>query len=203
MGWPKGKPRSAETRAKISATQKGRGAGRKLTPEHCEAMRKARAGKKLSPSHREAIRAALNRPEVKAKISAASKGRKPSAETLRKRGIAISKAKTGKPRPDMRGDRNPMRRPEIAALRSGPANNRYREVPNYGGLHDRLDYQRGLASTYDCEVCGKCAKHWALWHEAEEVVTNGGGQRYSLNLSDYIAMCGSCHIRYDRGWLSL
>lgn len=91
-----------------------------------------------------------------------------------------------------------MRRPEIALKLTGPNNPKYVEVPNYGSLHDRLDYQRGHASAFDCEVCGNPARHWALSHEAEEVVTDKRGRRYSLTLDDYIAMCRSCHTRYDR-----
>ena len=133
------------------------------------------------------------------RIGEASRRRPPpSAETLRKRGIAISKAKTGKSRPDMRGDGNPMRRPEVAAQFRGPRNTNYAAVPSYGSLHNRLDYQRGRATTHDCEVCGAPARQWALSHEAEEVVADERGRRYSLTLSDYLAMCQSCHIRYDR-----
>jgi hypothetical protein len=136
-----------------------------------ERMRRSHLGKKLPP-------------EQKAKIAA-----------------SVSRAKKGVPRPDMRGDGNPMRRPEVAAKFKGHRNPRYVAVPAYEGLHDRLVAQLGQPSS--CEVCGEPANHWALSHEAPLIEIDNRGRRYSLDLDDYIEMCHSCHIRYDRGTLSI
>lgn len=131
------------------------------------------------------------------------RGKKHTPEERAKIAASVSKAKKGVPRPDMRGNRNPMRRPEIAAKRRGPGNGRYKATPSYGGAHDRIDYQRGKPAEHSCEVCGKPAAHWALSHETPLIEIDGRGRRYSLDVMDYIAMCVSCHRRYDMGNLSL
>lgn len=184
----KGKTRSPELRARISASLKGR----KLSDEHRAAIGASQRGKKRPPFSAEwranmgaAKRGKKLTPEHKAKISAGNKG------------------KHGAPRPDMQGDRNPMRQPEIAAKLKGSRNGRYADVPSYGGLHDRLDSERGKATSHQCEVCDKRARQWALLHEAPSVEVDGHRRSYSLDLDDYIAMCAGCHIRYDRGTLSL
>lgn len=69
----RGYQHSEVTRARISAGLQGK-----------------RAGKPLPSEWAANIRAALNRPEVKARISASSTGRVPSAETLAKRSAALT-----------------------------------------------------------------------------------------------------------------
>lgn len=89
-----GKSLSAEHRAKISASLKGK----TLTPEQNLALQAAKSaackGRPLSTEHR-------------AKIRATHRGRKWPAEQGRK----ISAAKTGKPRPDMIGNKWGCKRP--------------------------------------------------------------------------------------------
>jgi chorismate mutase len=144
-----------------------------------------------------------------------------------------AKARQGKPRPDMQGDRNPMRRPEVAKKISEAKRGqkisaeqraqiaetlRGRRYPvgwgrenrkvGYAAVHYRLKRDRGVIATLSCEVCGEPAEHWALSHETTELefgTRRAGGpiHAYSLDPADYIAMCGPCHRRYDSGTLSL
>jgi hypothetical protein len=119
------------------------------------------------------------------------------AERIRK----SAESRRGQKRPDMVGDRNPMRRPEIAAKVKGPRV----DLPTYGGIHDRLEAWRGMPCDHSCDVCGGAGsrREWALLHEAPLIEIDGRGRRFSLDLNDYVLMCASCHRRYDRGTLSL
>jgi hypothetical protein len=42
-----------------------------------------------------------------------------------------------------------------------------------------------------------CATHFEAWGQSQSPLG------YSLNLSDYMPMCSSCHSRYDMGKLTL
>jgi hypothetical protein len=88
---------NAETRAKISAANKGR----KQSPEHLAKLSASRKGRRLTPEHREKVGAYFRgRPgkphtkEARAKISSAHHGRKQTPETI----AARAAANTGKTR---------------------------------------------------------------------------------------------------------
>mgnify|MGYP003670933698 CR=1 FL=1 len=85
-------PFSEETRAKLSAAQKGK----KLTPENRAKLLAANKGKKLTPETRAKIGAAQKgrkmSPENRAKLLAANKGRKMSPENRAKMS-AVNKGK--------------------------------------------------------------------------------------------------------------
>uniref|UniRef100_A0A6M3L028 Nuclease associated modular domain-containing protein n=1 Tax=viral metagenome TaxID=1070528 RepID=A0A6M3L028_9ZZZZ len=121
----KGKNHSLITKMKISKKVKGR----KRSPESIAKIAKARRGRKHSletkikmsrnngmhrSEVREKVRLALNRPDVKIKMSLASSGRFVSIETRNK----ISRIHKGKKKPYMSirmlGENNPMKNPEIA-----------------------------------------------------------------------------------------
>ncbi len=103
--------------------------GRKHTEETKKMMRERRkgkgAGRKLSQAHKDAIREGLNRPEVKKKISKANKGRKFTEEHKKKIGLANKGKHSSKGRKHTEeskkkmslskmGDKNPMKDPEVA-----------------------------------------------------------------------------------------
>jgi rubrerythrin len=205
MGWPKGKPRSAETRAKISANNRG------STPAHKAAMQDAELRARLSESHK----GKKQSPETRAKRSATLKARGLSPEHLAKmraartpeveaRRIAASAAtRTGRPRPDMAGDGNPMRDPEIAAKLREAGNGRWSGTLSYDAIHSRLEHERGLASTHVCVICGKTAKDWCLIRGREQARGGSHNNAYSFDLADYVTMCHRDHRRYDRGLVDL
>lgn len=93
-GSPLGVKRSAETRAKIGASSRGRNNGRKHTPEELEKMSAWQRGRKRPPFSAEwrakigaAHRGKKKKPpsvEVRARISATLTGRKMPEETKRK-----------------------------------------------------------------------------------------------------------------------
>jgi hypothetical protein len=212
----KGKTRSPELRARISASLKGR----KLPPEQLAKVRaaaEARRGKKRPPFS----------DEWRANMSKARRGKKLTPEHRAKIAEGLKGNKRG-PRPDMRGDKNPMRRPEVRAKvsesqkgRPVPPERRARiaaslegrtypvgwgrpkKTPGYKGAHRRLDREYGPIKAQSCGVCGEPAKQWALLHEAAYTEVDGRGQRYSMDPTDYLAMCVQCHRRYDCGKLSL
>jgi NUMOD3 motif len=66
-----GRKRPPEERAKISATMKGRSP----SPEHRMNLSASQKGRRFTPEHRARATAALQKPEVRAKLSAAAKAR--------------------------------------------------------------------------------------------------------------------------------
>lgn len=102
---------SAETRARMSAANKGK----TISPEHLNALLASRRGHPISEEHKEAIRAkATGRPcseETKAKLRAANLGKKLSEEHK----VAISAGVTGK----RCGPRGPLSETHRAAISAG------------------------------------------------------------------------------------
>ena len=65
---------------------------------------------------------------------------------------------------------------------------------SYTAVHKRLRKDRGTPSL--CEHCGTTTAkkfEWAFTGEGHE---NGA---FSADLSEYIRLCTSCHMRFDRG----
>ena len=68
--------------------------------------------------------------------------------------------------------------------------------PGYTGIHNRLVRQRGSARKHRCISCGGQARDWAYQHTALDEHREDGFV-YSLNLTDYEAMCRKCHLELD------
>lgn len=72
----------------------------------------------------------------------------------------------------------------------------------YEAVHQRVKYQRGSASKYECVSCGRQARHWAYDHkdESERIGEKGGySLPFSVNVKHYQPMCVPCHKRLDLG----
>ncbi len=101
---------------------------------------------------------------------------------------------------------SPEARSKMGDRRRGSA--RWQEVISYLGAHQRTRNERGLASDQVCEHCGGPAEDWALDHasptEQFRVQEPGrwpeqyDGRTYSLDPDDYIALCRSCHYKFDK-----
>lgn len=70
---------------------------------------------------------------------------------------------------------------------------------SYGGVHSRLEYQRGKARTHTCRHCNGQAEQWAYDHDdPDEKIETERGLRYSPDLDHYIPLCVPCHKQFDR-----
>ena len=111
----KGKKRSKETCARISAAKKGCNLGRKHTPETRAKMSAALKGKPR-PKGSAALMGHSVSEETRAKISESLKGRKLSAEHRK----SLSVSKKGKPRPYLVGrEHSPEHKASISAALKG------------------------------------------------------------------------------------
>jgi hypothetical protein len=79
----------------------------------------------------------------------------------------------------------------------GPEHPRWKgSEAGYSAIHDRLNAQRGKASSYIC-ACGTPAAHWSYdWTDPGQLVDDRG-RVYSTDLDCYTPMCASCHKRWD------
>lgn len=81
-----------------------------------------------------------------------------------------------------------------------------KEVVGYFQAHKRVKAAKGgPASAFDCVDCGGQAKHWALKHDAVDLLTETLPRRhkdavvsYSLNPDDYEPKCITDHLNGDR-----
>ena len=71
------------------------------------------------------------------------------------------------------------------------------DVVSYGGAHDRLDRDHGLAKTHQCVDCNGPAAHWSYDHADPDELTSPEGYPYSLDAGHYEPRCSSCHARFD------
>lgn len=138
---------------------------------------------------------------------------------------ATRQAKLGKARPDMRGDGNPMRRPDVAAKVgassrgvpkseaqrariSATLTGRYRGSahPNWKGTnagYGAVHYRADLVLPRQCLHCGRTDDlDCALRKDApsDSIRISDWGWRYSVAEppeSVYIRLCPSCHSKYD------
>jgi hypothetical protein len=102
---------------------------------------------------------------------------------------AISAAKRGRPRPDMLGDGNPMRRSDVRERVAAAQRGRLRTTfPTYSTVHhERLPKARGRASDHSCIDCGGQAAEWSYREPTG----------YSADPFDYDPRCRLCHERHD------
>lgn len=56
----------------------------------------------------------------------------------------------------------------------------------YFGAHRRVRAERGRAGDRSRSECGEPARHWAWIHDTDP-----------NDVQNYLAMCQSCHFRYD------
>lgn len=126
-------------------------------------------------------------PERAAKISASLKGKKypnrkkPTEEHKKKIALAL------------KGNKNSIGRivsdstkAKISKSQKGTKSKRWKgDDVSYRELHKWLRKEKGVPKI--CEHCGKKASDWA----------NIDGL-YRRNLEDFIPLCRSCHIKYDR-----
>lgn len=70
---------------------------------------------------------------------------------------------------------------------------------SYLGAHTRARAHRGLVQQYPCVTgCGAQAEQWAYDHrDTEELQDPKHGAPYSGHSHHYLAMCRSCHRRFD------
>lgn len=101
-----------------------------------------------------------------------------------------------------RGDPNTVL-PRSGPNGTGPLSINWRgQDVSYSGAHVRVAKQRGPAKQHRCEHCGDSAAEWAYDHSDpnELVGDEGHGYQapYSLSAVHYIALCVTCHRRFDR-----
>lgn len=77
--------------------------------------------------------------------------------------------------------------------RPGSGRKRVAGPVGYVAAHQRIYADRGRADTHTCAHCGAQARDWAYDHGGNPVV----GLKYSVNPSDYIPLCRTCHRRFD------
>ena len=118
------------------------------------------------------------------------KGERMSAEQRAKISAAHAGRRTGNR--NAAGKRTPEMRARISAARR--AGSEARAPLSYTAVHKRLRRDRGIPSL--CEHCGTTTAkkfEWAFAGEGHERGT------YSADLTEYIRLCTSCHLRFDRG----
>lgn len=70
--------------------------------------------------------------------------------------------------------------------------------PGYEAVHSRLSRDRGPARTHECARCNRRAKTWAYTHDdPNEQWCPKTGFPFSLDQSYYVALCKSCHSKFD------
>lgn len=68
----------------------------------------------------------------------------------------------------------------------------------YPAAHHRIVRLRGSASLHLCWNCGSQAVDWAyVYGDADELICEQTGRRYSGKASFYVPLCRSCHKRFD------
>ena len=89
------------------------------------------------------------------------------------------------------GERNPMKRKEVALKLSGANHYLWKgDKVSYRGLHNWV--QRMLGTPKQCERCGKEAVN------RRSVQWANKSHKYLRVLSDWIALCGLCHKQHDK-----
>lgn len=131
--------------------------------------------------------------QTRARISAAKMGHEVSAETRAKISASVSRAQLGRPISDATAAK-------IAAAQAGDQGHNWRgDAVGYGGAHKR----HRAALPQRCAHCGRSDGRLdaALRHDApsERLLWCDKRRRwYSPRTEDYMRLCRSCHLTYDR-----
>lgn len=121
------------------------------------------------------------------KASMALKGRKQSAQAVAARSAAMKRAHA----------EGRAHRIDMSGVRGEQTSQWKGDDVGYGAAHSRLRRYRGAPGT--CEFCGGEAHQWALSKDAEVwKVDSKSGHAFSTRPDDYLALCRSCHVAYDR-----
>ena len=70
---------------------------------------------------------------------------------------------------------------------------------SYGTAHAAVKRERGSASAYPCQNCGRPANDWAYTNDAGDLeqIDPRSGFRYADGVEFYVPLCRSCHKRFD------
>lgn len=74
-------------------------------------------------------------------------------------------------------------------------------MTRYSYAHERVRRIRGSASDYLCVLCEGQAQEWAYDYRSAdpEKALVWENLTYSQDPSEYVPMCHSCHVRFDKG----
>jgi hypothetical protein len=72
------------------------------------------------------------------------------------------------------------------------------DAVGYGGLHERINRERGSATAHACQRCGRRAEEWAYDHSDPNEKQDAKRRVYSLDPMRYEPLCALCHRRADR-----
>ena len=82
----------------------------------------------------------------------------------------------------------------------GPDHHLYKgDDISYLAAHERVRRRYGSATEHQCIQCGAQARDWAYNHMAEVELVDEDGMVYSGEPTDYMPLCRSCHLYFDRG----
>lgn len=70
------------------------------------------------------------------------------------------------------------------------------DVVGYTTAHQRVQHEKGKASSHACVDCGGAAAQWSYDHDDPDQLTEGA-YPYSLGVDHYVARCVPCHKRFD------
>lgn len=135
--------------------------------------------------------------ERRAAISAGKMGHSVSAETKAKISAAVSAVLIGRPV-------SMQTRKRIASAQAGARGHNWRGAQvGYGGAHKRHRASLPL----ECAHCGTVEGRLdvalrSAVPESRLVFCEKRGRCYSVDPADYLRLCRSCHVRYDRDALA-
>lgn len=76
-------------------------------------------------------------------------------------------------------------------------------TPTYHAVHVKMQRDKGSASNHQCAMCAAQAADWAFDGDPDAALYDdsreGIARVYSLDQSDYIPLCKSCHRTKDNG----
>ena len=129
--------------------------------------------KKLSKEHKKALREAKLKNPVRYWLN-----RKRPLKTRKKISLSLKKLE--------RSDEL-MKKILENLCRKGEKNHKWMgDNVGYLGLHSWVKRQKGKASNYKCEHCGRQAGDWS-----------NIDHNYYRDINDFVALCHSCHKKYD------
>jgi len=170
MGAPKDPVKNAEWRRKLSEASEG-----EKNPNY------GKRGKSLSETHRN-------------KISKSMQNKVRSKEHCKH----ISESKEGKPRPDMVGDNNPSKRPEVIAKKMGDKSHLWKGGISFEPYCEKFNrpFKERVRKFFErtCVECGKTEEESGRKSDVHHVNFD---KQTCCNDSKplYVALCHSCHLK--------